>query len=128
VLKMLSIAVVQTKVISCNSANKSCLLQVVHTKAIAALTQFCDFLYFRWTFNNKCSKYPNQCKSIPSLLKGNYTQNEKKSTSSLHTGELREEISAGSLQQILSSLSVSKFYPQIIELLSSTIKLFSSLY
>ena len=25
------------------SANKSCLLQVVHTKAIAALTQFCDF-------------------------------------------------------------------------------------
>ena len=41
---MLSIAVVQTKVISCNSANKSCLLQVVHTKAIAALTQFCDFL------------------------------------------------------------------------------------
>ena len=40
---MLSIAVVQTKVISCNSANKSCLLQVVHTKAIAALTQFCDF-------------------------------------------------------------------------------------
>ena len=43
VLKMFSIAVVQTKVISCNSANKSCLLQVVHTKAIAALTQFCDF-------------------------------------------------------------------------------------
>ena len=41
---MFSIAVVQTKVISCNSANKSCLLQVVHTKAIAALTQFCDFL------------------------------------------------------------------------------------
>ena len=40
---MFSIAVVQTKVISCNSANKSCLLQVVHTKAIAALTQFCDF-------------------------------------------------------------------------------------
>ena len=44
VLKMFSIAVVQTKIISCNSANKSCLLQVVHTKAIAALTQFCDFL------------------------------------------------------------------------------------
>ena len=42
--KMLSIAVLQTKVISCNSANKSCLLQVVHTKAIAALTQFCNFL------------------------------------------------------------------------------------
>ena len=41
--KMFSIAEVQTKVINCNSANKSCLLQVVHTKAIAALTQFCDF-------------------------------------------------------------------------------------
>ena len=41
---MFSIVVMQTKVISCNSANKSCLLQVVHTKAIAALTQFCDFL------------------------------------------------------------------------------------
>ena len=40
---MFSIAVVQTKVISCNSANKSCILQVVHTKAIAALMQFCDF-------------------------------------------------------------------------------------
>ena len=46
VFKMYSIAVVQTKVISCNSANKSCLLQVVHAKAIAALTQFCDFLIF----------------------------------------------------------------------------------
>ena len=42
---MFSIVVVQTKVISCNSANKSCLLQVVHTKAIAALTQFCDFFH-----------------------------------------------------------------------------------
>ena len=40
---MFSIAVVQTKPISCNSANKSCLLQLVHTKAIAASTQFCDF-------------------------------------------------------------------------------------
>ena len=40
---MLSIAIVQRKVISCNSANKSCLLQVVHKKAIAALTKFCDF-------------------------------------------------------------------------------------
>ena len=30
---------------SCNSANKSCILQVVHTKAIAASTQFCDFWY-----------------------------------------------------------------------------------
>ena len=36
-------AIVQTKVIFCNSAIKSCLLQVVHTKAIAALMQFCDF-------------------------------------------------------------------------------------
>jgi len=35
--------VVQTKVIKCSNADKSCLLQVVHTKAIAALTQFCDF-------------------------------------------------------------------------------------
>ena len=43
VLKMFSIAVMQTKVICCNSANKSCILQVLHTKAIAALTQFCDF-------------------------------------------------------------------------------------
>ena len=33
----------QTKVINCNIANKSCLLQLVHTKAIAASTQFCDF-------------------------------------------------------------------------------------
>ena len=41
--KMFSVAEVQTKVINCNSENKSCLLQVVHTKAIAALTQFCDF-------------------------------------------------------------------------------------
>ena len=38
-----AIAVLQTKVINCNSANKSCLFQVMHTKAIAALTQFCDF-------------------------------------------------------------------------------------
>ena len=45
VLKMLSIAVVQKKVISCNNANKSFLLQVMHTKAIAALTQFCDFYH-----------------------------------------------------------------------------------
>ena len=34
--KMISITEVQTKVINCNSANKSCLLQVVHTKGIAA--------------------------------------------------------------------------------------------
>ena len=42
----------QTKVIFCNSANKSCLLQVVHTKAIAALTQFCDFFYLLSVFCN----------------------------------------------------------------------------
>ena len=42
--KMFSIAEVKTKAINCSSANKSCLLQVVHTKAIADLTQFCDFL------------------------------------------------------------------------------------
>jgi len=41
--KKLSNAVVQTKVINGNIANKSCLLQIVHTKAIAASTQFCDF-------------------------------------------------------------------------------------
>ena len=41
--KIFSVAEGQTIVINCNSANKSCLLQVVHTKAIAALTQFCDF-------------------------------------------------------------------------------------
>ena len=40
---MFSIAVVQTKIISCNSANTSCLLQVVHTKAFATVMQFCDF-------------------------------------------------------------------------------------
>ena len=45
---MLSIAVVQTKVINYKSANKSCFLQDVHTKAIAALTQFCDFYTHRY--------------------------------------------------------------------------------
>ena len=40
---MFSVAEVQAKVFNCHSTNKSCLLQVVHTKAIAALTQFCDF-------------------------------------------------------------------------------------
>ena len=42
------IAVVQTRVIKCSSADKSCLLQVVHVKAIVALTQFCDFSYVVW--------------------------------------------------------------------------------
>ena len=45
-----SVAEGQTIVINCNSANKSCLLQVVHTKAIAALTQSCDFLLFHTEF------------------------------------------------------------------------------
>ena len=40
----MSIAVVQTKVINCNGVSKSCLLQAMHTKAIAALIQFCNFL------------------------------------------------------------------------------------
>ena len=40
---MFSIVVVQTKVISYNSANKSSLLQIVHKKAIADLIQFCIF-------------------------------------------------------------------------------------
>ena len=44
---MFSVAEVQAKVFNCHSANKSCLLQVVHTKAIAALTQFCDFLLMK---------------------------------------------------------------------------------
>ena len=30
---------------NCNSTKKIFLLQVVHTKAIAALTQFCDFSF-----------------------------------------------------------------------------------
>ena len=41
-----SIAIVQTKVVYCNNADKSCNLQFLHTKAIAALTQFCDFSVF----------------------------------------------------------------------------------
>ena len=44
----------QTKVIFCNSENKSCLLQVVQTKAIVALTQFCDFL--KTSFESLMSK------------------------------------------------------------------------
>ena len=42
--KKVVIAVLQTKVINCNSANKSCLFQGMHTKGIVALTQFCHFL------------------------------------------------------------------------------------
>ena len=40
---MFHIDVVPKKVKHCNRANSSCLLQVAHTKAIAASKQFCDF-------------------------------------------------------------------------------------
>ena len=55
-IKKLSNAVVQTKVINCNIANKSCLLQLVHTKAIAALAQFCNFYhyFYLWNINIPC--------------------------------------------------------------------------
>ena len=46
----------KTKVINCNSANKSCLVHVVHTKAIAALTQFCDFLKLKLIHENFSGK------------------------------------------------------------------------
>ena len=55
-IKKLSNAVVRTKVINCNSANKSCLLQVVHTKVITVLTQFCDYYLLNSTFS-----YINSC-------------------------------------------------------------------
>jgi len=57
---MFSTAEGQTKVINCNSANKSFLLQVVHTKAIAALTQFSDF----------CQAQPSQNPSLASAWLG----------------------------------------------------------
>ena len=47
------IAVMQTKVINCNSSNKGCLFQVMHTKAVAALTKFCDFSHIT-IFSNNC--------------------------------------------------------------------------
>ena len=50
---MFSIAEVQPKVINCYSAIKSCLLQVMHTKAIAALTQFFDFSQENFKPENK---------------------------------------------------------------------------
>ena len=37
-----------TKVVGCNSANKSCHLQLLQTKAITASTQFCNFLCLNW--------------------------------------------------------------------------------
>ena len=58
---MFSNAVVQTKVNSCNSAKK-CPLQVVHTKAIAALTQFCDF------FLSQANENRYHTENVPSLL------------------------------------------------------------
>ena len=55
--KRLPIATVQTKVVNCNNAYKSCHLLCLHTKAIAALTQFCDFFVTRvimcWRFITK---------------------------------------------------------------------------
>ena len=43
----LSISTVQTRVINCNNAYKSCHLQFLHTEAIAALTQFFDFCKYQ---------------------------------------------------------------------------------
>ena len=51
--KMFSIAEVEIKFIDCNSENKSCLLQVVHTKAIAALTQFAIFTRVIYIIGNQ---------------------------------------------------------------------------
>ena len=65
--KMFSIAEVQTKVINCNSAIKSCLLQVMHTKAIAALTQFCDFFY-SWDALQLANLCPNQSLLLTEVL------------------------------------------------------------
>ena len=35
--------IVLTIVVTCDSTNKSCHLQLLHAKAIAAMTQFCEF-------------------------------------------------------------------------------------
>ena len=59
--KIFSVAEGQTIVINCNSANKSCLLQVVHTKAIAALTQFCDFFTLFTFLHFKNHIVENKC-------------------------------------------------------------------
>ena len=68
---MFSIAEVQTKVINCNSANKSCLLQVVHTKAIAALTQFCAFFNLPlFGANVSLTQQPHKLKT-PDTLRDN---------------------------------------------------------
>ena len=72
---MFSVAEVQAKVFNCHSANKSCLLQVVHTKAIAALTQFCDFLTFspdkpkKDKKGPKCGQIKNKNRKIASKLR-----------------------------------------------------------
>ena len=42
---MFSVAEVQAKVFNCHSTNKSCLLQVVHTKAMAAILRFLESKY-----------------------------------------------------------------------------------
>ena len=78
----------QTKDISCNSANKSCLLQVVQTKAIAALSQFCDFFqYEKYTWNEwlfaKANIQVINCnivyKNLHSVLRNLYNSTYKKS-------------------------------------------------
>ena len=74
---MLSIAVVQTKVISCYSSNKSCLLQVVHTKAIAALTQFCDFFIYIGSRGEYFTKFPDNYRGKVPNFCGIYLINEE---------------------------------------------------
>ena len=39
---------------------KSCHLQFLHTKAIAALTQFCDFFYKNWDFRVQPQSFFNK--------------------------------------------------------------------
>ena len=71
------IAVVHTKVINCKSVSKSCLLQVVNTKAIAALTQFCDF----WTIIQTLWKPKLALNSTSTQLNPNSNHLNLKSTS-----------------------------------------------
>ena len=63
--KKLSITVVQLKVIIWNSANKSCLLQLAHTEAIAASMQFCDFCLFGTYYTLSMTK--ESCDEILSI-------------------------------------------------------------
>ena len=70
-------------------------------------------------------------------LKGNYEQKRKNyymyptyntAEGTIFSTQNLKEKAAGPFQQVLSSLFVLKFYPHIIELLSSILELFSSLY